>query len=171
MTQKQALEFKFSPVKLPEIAEDDTVATIDTPSNIIEEILDKIGLGKYHWITYSIIGIYWICDGAEVMGLSLINYVMVNVFWFRSPTDISMLGSCLFGGYLIGSLIIGPITKYFGRRKPFLVFMALIFILGVKHRALINILKSVVDVTRAHCVMKNEVYLVFILLFFQNLNT
>lgn len=88
-------------------------------------------MGKFHLITYTITSIFWLCDGAEIIALSLLNYVLVNVVWFRDLNDLSLLGSALFGGYFVGSIITGPITTYFGRRKPFLVYMILVFLLGV----------------------------------------
>lgn len=106
-------------------------STIKDSNNIIEEIIDRIGLGKYHWLNYLVFSIFWLCDGAEVIALSLLSYVLVNVTWFESPNNVSLLASGIFAGFFVGCLISGWLATAFGRKKPFLILLVLVFILGV----------------------------------------
>ena len=135
MLKKKNFEIELSPTKLPESSVD--IGDIGTEeekgptSNIVEDLLSRIGMGKFHWLTYAVISVFWICDGGEVIALSLLNYVLVHVVWHLELNEVGMIGSVIFGGFFLGSLISGPITTCFGRRKPFLIYMILIFVLGV----------------------------------------
>ena len=130
MSNKGGIEIELSPVRLPESADDVELAPKES-GNIVEDLLSRIGIGKYHWITYGIISIFWLCDGAEIIAVSLLSYVFVHVVWFRSLEEVSLLGSALFAGFFLGSLISGWLTTSFGRRKPFLALLMLVFILGI----------------------------------------
>jgi len=133
MLQKKNFEIELSPTKLPESAVD--IGTEDESqtetTNIVEELLSRVGIGKFHWLTYAVISVFWICDGGEVIALSLLNYILVHVVWHLDLNEVGLIGSTIFGGFFIGSLISGPITIHFGRRKPFLIYMILVFVLGV----------------------------------------
>jgi len=138
MLKKENFEIELSPTRLPEVNDDlDAGEITEKPSSnvgsgkVIENILDRIGLGKFHWLSYAVISVFWLCDGAEVIALSLLNYILVHVVWFVDLNDIGLLGSAIFGGFFLGSLISGPITTVYGRKKPFLIYMILVFILGV----------------------------------------
>lgn len=100
----------------------------DSPKpDIIENLLSRIGTGTYHYISYAIIGACWLADGAEIIALSLLNYIIVKVIWFRSMEDVASLGSSLFFGFFIGSLISGMISDNYGRKGPFVFYAALMF--------------------------------------------
>jgi len=138
MLKNEKFEIELAPTRLPEVSDDLDSGEIvqktspgNAPGKVIEDILDRIGLGKFHWLSYAVISVFWLCDGAEVIALSLLNYILVHVVWFVDLNDIGMLGSAIFGGFFLGSIISGPISSAYGRRKPFLIYMILVFALGV----------------------------------------
>ena len=103
----------------------------ESDTNIVENIIDRIGIGKYHWLSYLVFSTFWLCDGAEVIAIALLSYVLKNVIWFKDPSEISLLASSIFAGFLVGSLLSGWITTAFGRKKPFLILLVLVFMLGI----------------------------------------
>jgi len=104
---------------------------IENPKNMIEEILDRIGIGRYHYFTYAVVGIAYLTDGAEVLTIALLNYVVVHSVWHRSLDDVGLMGSLIFAGFFIGSLLSGPISDKYGRKYPFLSYLLLMFGTGV----------------------------------------
>jgi len=86
----------------------------------IDHFLEGIGLGKYQAMVYAIVGIYSMCDGAEVIALSFIN-VVLKTEWGLSDDQISLIGSCLFAGFFFGSVVSGLISDNYGRKNIFLI--------------------------------------------------
>lgn len=103
----------------------------DTESNIVEEMLDKIGMGKYQYLSFLSIGIAWFTDGAQVLALAILNYVIVSVVWFENIDDVGLLGFFVFAGFFIGSLASGIISDKYGRKKPFLIYAFSMFLMGL----------------------------------------
>ena len=83
-------------------------------------------------------GIAWLTDGAEIVAIGILNFVIVNVVWFRPLSEVGLMGSALFAGFFIGSLLSGAIADKYGRKNPFLIYMVLIFITGAASAAAPN---------------------------------
>lgn len=92
-------------------------------------------MGKFQYIAYACVGISWITDGGEIVAIGILNYVVVHVVWFRSISEVSLMGSGLFAGFLLGSLLSGPIADKYGRKTPFLWYMLLFFLTGIASAA------------------------------------
>ena len=96
----------------------------------IDYFIGKIGIGKYQYIIYAILGIYFIVDGAEVMALSFLNVVLKNA-WNLSDLQTGMIGTVIFAGFFIGSILSGPIADRFGRRILYIWAINACFITGI----------------------------------------
>ena len=113
---KERFEVKAAPEKAP---------------NVLEELLDRIGVGKYQYLVYLTVGIASLTDGAEMITISLLNYVIVNVEFYRDLTDVGVMGTAIFAGFFLGSAVGGSISDKYGRRKPFIFYMFLILASGL----------------------------------------
>jgi len=99
------------------------------PITNIDDVLSRIGLGKYQIIIYALIGIYFVCDGAEAIALSVLNITLEDV-WGIDESQISLIGSGVFLGIFIGSLVSGIFGDKFGRRPIFIGAVFLVFVIG-----------------------------------------
>ena len=96
----------------------------------IDFFITKIGMGKYQFITFILLAICCLLEGAEVISLSFLNLILENI-WGVSDFQISLLGSCIFGGVFLGSLISGFLADTYGRKPIFLIFGFLVLITNI----------------------------------------
>ena len=87
----------------------------------IDYFIDKIGAGKYQYLIYAILGIYFICDGAEVMALSFLSLVLENSSWKLSSFQVGLVTFVIFAGFFFGSMISGAVADKYGRRKFYII--------------------------------------------------
>jgi Permeases of the major facilitator superfamily len=92
-----------------------------------DTFLSRIGNGKYQNRALFIVGLLVVNDGAEVLVLSFLLSILQKE-WNLTNSEIGLMGSTNFIGFLIGSIISGRISDKLGRRKPLLyVFFLLYF--------------------------------------------
>lgn len=96
--------------------------------NPLDKIISQIGIGKYHYFIYITMGIFFICDGAEIIAISFLS-VILEELWDLTDNDIGTIGTAIFGGFFIGSLLSGLLAEKLGRRKLFFIATLLNFIL------------------------------------------
>jgi MFS family permease len=101
----------------------------------MSDIMDTVGFGRYQLGLGLLLGTLWMADGSELLCLSLCTQSLSADGIL--PTDKTLashatgaLGSCIFVGFLIGSLLAGPIADTYGRRRPILAFMGLLLLAG-----------------------------------------
>ena len=94
----------------------------DKPATL-DDLLDKVGVGKYQYLVYTALTIGYFCDGAELIAISFLNVVLVDI-WKLSEAQVGLIGVAIFGGLLIGSFFAGPLTDLYGRRKVFMGSLA-----------------------------------------------
>jgi MFS family permease len=98
-----------------------------TPTNF-DMILNRIGMGFYHWKIWIIFGFLGWADGSESMVLSFIVPVFKKVYQGDYDFDLeAALGTFVYIGYFFGSLFSGFASDHFGRKKP--VIFATIFMM------------------------------------------
>jgi len=95
-----------------------------------DEILSKIGFGSYQIKCYLFIGLILIFDGAEAIVLSLVQNIL-RTEWNLTSNQVSFLATAVFSGFLLGSLLAGKISDRYGRRKPLLYFVPLLYLIGM----------------------------------------
>ncbi len=86
---------------------------------------DRVGCGRAQWITLLIFAFIALVDGQEMMVMSIIN-LRLRELWGLDTTHEGLLGACVFGGFLFGSLAGGPIADRFGRRPALLLFITVL---------------------------------------------
>jgi len=91
---------------------------------------NKIGFGKYQYISYIFIGLTQFSDGSEIVALSILLPVL-KTEWKISDEQQGLLGSILFFGIFCGSLLGGWVSDKVGRRKALLHASYIQFIVGV----------------------------------------
>ena len=99
--------------------------------SIYDRIYDStIRHGLYQKLTYTILGLAALSDEAEIITLSIILPVITRE-WGLSPQQQEVLGSVLFAGIFLGSIIIGFIADKIGRRKALLFSLCFQFIFAI----------------------------------------
>lgn len=99
-------------------------------SSPFDLLVSRIGLGKYHYLMYISLGVYFLCDGAEVIAISFLNVVLKDV-WNLSDSQVGSIGTAIFGGYFLGSLVSGFFTEKYGRRRIYLLSTLFTFIVAI----------------------------------------
>jgi MFS transporter, putative metabolite:H+ symporter len=89
-------------------------------STIFDEILEKkVKFGKYQLLVYLFMAFTMFSDGSEIVTLSILVPVLQHT-WNISEAEEGLLGSILFFGIFIGSLLSGMVSDKFGRRVALL---------------------------------------------------
>lgn len=89
----------------------------------IDDIFSRLGFGPYHIKCYVVLGLILMNDGAESLVLSILQNIL-KTEWHLTESQNSWIGTAVFIGFLIGSLVSGKVSDKYGRRKP-LIFLAL----------------------------------------------
>lgn len=87
--------------------------------------LDRLPWSRWHWRVVSALGIAWILDGLEVTLVGSIGAVLERPDTLGlSAAEIGWSGSLYIGGAVIGALVFGRMTDLLGRKKLFLITLA-----------------------------------------------
>ena len=107
-------------------------ATYGNPTSItLDEALQNVELGWFHYRLLLISGLAFTADAIEVSLLSCLS-VSVADEWNLNDNQVASITSVVFGGSLLGSLFVwGPIADRFGRRIAFILGSAMITICGI----------------------------------------
>ena len=102
----------------------------DDSNTIFDQLLSRIGFGKYQLKALFFISLTNINEGAENVVLSFLVSILSNE-WGLTAERISFMGSFIWFGFLIGSLVSGPIADRYGRKKPLNIVTLLLYIFAV----------------------------------------
>lgn len=95
-----------------------------------DSIIDRIGFGKYHIKLFFILGLLGMADGSEALVISFIVPVFKD--YFNPSFDLeAILGTVIYAGYFVGSLLSGYFSDKYGRRRPVIYSNILMVIIGV----------------------------------------
>lgn len=86
----------------------------------VNEVLNDVGLGPYHFVQLLLIGGVMISDGAEILVSSSLLTALKSI-WDLTPMVRGLMMSTIFVGVFIGGLIGGQIGDVYGRRKAILI--------------------------------------------------
>ncbi|MEU0528993.1 MFS transporter [Amycolatopsis tolypomycina] len=88
--------------------------------------LDRLPWSKFHWRVLIGLGTVWILDGLEVtiVGSIAARLTEPGSGISLSPADIGFAAACYVAGACLGALFFGQLTDRFGRKKLFLVTLA-----------------------------------------------
>jgi len=98
--------------------------TIETS---VPQRLDRLPWARFHWLVIIGLGTVWILDGLEVTIVGSIAARLTEPDSGLAMTDSQVLtaGSVYVAGACIGALFFGQLTDRFGRKKLFLITLAL----------------------------------------------
>jgi len=108
-----------------------TIKEFDTQeATLFDNILNRIGFGKYHYKVFFILGLLGMADGSESIVISFVIPIFMKEFQptFDFESD---LGTCIYIGYFIGSLLSGYFSDKYGRKRPVIYSNLLMIILGL----------------------------------------
>jgi len=110
-----------------------------TGQNPFDTILEnKVKFGRYQMITYFFMAFTTFSDGSEIVSLSILVPILQKE-WNISDTQQGLLGTVLFTGIFLGSLLSGLVSDRFGRRQALLYATLVQFIVGVISALISNI--------------------------------
>lgn len=87
--------------------------------------LDRLPFSGWHWRVVIALGITWVLDGLEVTVVGAVAGVLGELDTLHlSETEIGLAASAYLLGAILGALVFGRWTDRFGRKKLFLVTLA-----------------------------------------------
>lgn len=88
--------------------------------------LDRLPWSRFHWLVVISLGVTWVLDGLEVTIVGAVASVLEREDTLAlSSSQIGIAGSAYLAGAISGALVFGHLTDRFGRKKLFLVTLAL----------------------------------------------
>src|SRR3569832_2239546 len=88
--------------------------------------LDRLPWSGWHWRVVIALGVTWILDGLEVTVVGAVAGVLGELDTLHlSETEIGMAASAYLLGAVVGALLFGRLTDRLGRKRLFLVTLAL----------------------------------------------
>jgi len=94
--------------------------------SLVPARLDRLPWAKFHWMIVVGLGVSWILDGLEIQIVSQAGFQQSLGL---SNADVGTLGSVYLIGEVVGALFFGRITDRLGRRKIFILTLA-IYLIG-----------------------------------------
>ncbi len=108
-------------------------ASGNTVESHVPARMDRLPWAKWHWLVIAALGITWILDGLEVTIVGVVGSVLtkpVSGLNFSS-SQIGLAGSIYIVGAVCGALFFSYLTDKFGRKKLFLITLAVYLIASV----------------------------------------
>ena len=93
-------------------------------SNPLQDAIDEIGLGKFHYWVFSVLGFRFFFNNLKQTLYALLE-PRLKCYWRLSAYEGSFLTMAFFIGLMIGNTFMGIISDMFGRRKIMLLFAIL----------------------------------------------
>src|SRR5580704_16243446 len=88
--------------------------------------LDRLPWSGWHWRVVVALGVTWVLDGLEVTVVGAVASVLGERDTLRmSETEIGMAASAYLCGAIVGALLFGRLTDRLGRKRLFLITLAL----------------------------------------------
>jgi MFS family permease len=95
------------------------------PATTIPHRLDALPWSRWHWRVVLALGITWILDGLEVTVVGALGPTLQRPDTLGlSATEVGMTASAYIGGAVVGALYFGRLADRLGRKKLFLVTLA-----------------------------------------------
>ena len=94
-------------------------------SSDIPARLDRLPWSRWHWRVVIALGVAWVLDGLEVTLVGSIGGVLERGDTLAlTAAQIGWTGSLYVGGAVIGALVFGRLTDRLGRKRLFIVTLA-----------------------------------------------
>jgi MFS family permease len=102
-----------------------TRSAAQTIETNIPRRLDRLPWSRWHWLVVLALGFVWILDGLEVTIVGAIGPTLEKSSLAFSAFQVGLIGAFYVGGAVTGALIFGHLTDRWGRKKLFMVTLAL----------------------------------------------
>src|SRR3954447_7667423 len=111
-----------------------TTATAGTEMRSVRSLvparMDRLPWTRFHWLVVVGLGVSWILDGLEIQIVSLVSPVLTDPETLGlSTAQVGFLGSMYLIGEVVGALFFGRLTDKLGRKKLFIITLA-IYLIG-----------------------------------------
>ncbi|MGH7877439.1 MAG: MFS transporter [Candidatus Dormibacteraceae bacterium] len=94
--------------------------------SLVPARLDRLPWTRFHWLVIVGLGVSWILDGLEIQIVAAVGTVLQDRGTLHlASSDVGLLGSVYLLGEVVGALVFGRITDLVGRKKMFVVCLAL----------------------------------------------
>lgn len=90
----------------------------------VDEAIERIGLGRFQWRLLGINGLVWAGDAMEIIGIGFIIPAIMATFAI-GKAQAGLVGSLFFAGMFAGAWGFGVLADRLGRRRVFLITIAL----------------------------------------------
>ncbi|MDG5775239.1 MFS transporter [Haloarculaceae archaeon H-GB2-1] len=81
----------------------------------VGEVVDRIPVGRFHWMLIATMGGFWAAQGVAVLGISFVLPTLIDV-WNLSGFTAGVLGSASLFGMIVGNTLGGRYADQFGRK-------------------------------------------------------
>src|SRR4051795_12224192 len=106
-----------------------TSAMAETPGvvrSLVPARMDRLPWARFHWTIVLGLGTAWILDGLEIQIVSAIGSTLQEKGTLAlSSGQVGLLGSVYLFGEVVGALVFGRLTDKLGRKKLFILTLAL----------------------------------------------
>src|SRR5450830_605346 len=97
-----------------------SIATSDIPAR-----LDRLPWSGWHWRVVIALGVAWVLDGLEVTLIGSIGSILERKDTLAlTATQVGWTGSLYIAGAVLGALVFGRLTDRLGRKKLFMITLA-----------------------------------------------
>src|SRR5919202_3668407 len=94
--------------------------------SLVPARMDRLPWTRFHWLVVIGLGVSWILDGLEIQIVSSVGTVLQDRQTLHLTTgDVGLMGSVYLLGEVVGALYFGRVTDRVGRRKIFMLTLAL----------------------------------------------
>jgi MFS family permease len=94
--------------------------------SLVPARMDRLPWTRFHWMIIVGLGVSWILDGLEIQIVSSVGTVLQERETLNLTTgDVGLMGSVYLLGEVVGALYFGRVTDRVGRRKIFMLTLAL----------------------------------------------
>jgi MFS family permease len=98
--------------------------------SLVPARLDRLPWTRFHWLVVVGLGVSWILDGLEIQIVSLVSGPLTDAKTLHLTTgQVGFLGSMYLIGEVVGALFFGRLTDKLGRKKLFIITLA-IYLIG-----------------------------------------
>ena len=94
--------------------------------SLVPARLDRLPWAKFHWMVVVGLGVSWILDGLEIQLVSTAGF---QKSLGMSSTEVGLAGTVYLIGQVVGALTFGRLTDRWGRKKLFIITLA-IYLIG-----------------------------------------
>lgn len=92
----------------------------------IPQRMDRLPWSRWHWLVVGALGVTWLLDGLEVSIVAALGPVLTHPDALHfSQSDVGLTASAYLAGSVVGALVFSYLTDCQGRKKWFMITLAL----------------------------------------------